>query len=267
MFPNAINTMQGPSLSPFLLFLMLTSVLGNIQFLRNDIEKADDQNDRKSDGNANIKRKLVRIKKRYLQVKNQGSKLANVSVNSKNLIAKDTLSRRAQISTKFPSSSPQPTTTPIVCENDETFSETCEWISKNTERSEKHCPYQFFSDKCPIICKADLCAFQEIDVLKKIYENNGNQWTRRDGWLIDDNYCNWYGVTCNKDFKVNGLKLPRNGMKGTIPTEIGGLTELRKLHLYVNNLTGTIPTELGNLTKLQSLQLNRNPLTGKYEIE
>jgi Leucine-rich repeat (LRR) protein len=46
------------------------------------------------------------------------------------------------------------------------------------------------------------------------------------------------------------LGLSRNLLTGTIPTELGKLTNLRMLSLSGNQLTGTIPSELGKLNNL-----------------
>ena len=51
-------------------------------------------------------------------------------------------------------------------------------------------------------------------------------------------------------------------MSGTIPVELGALTNLQRLYLWGNGLSGTIPAELGNLTSLQELYLNQNGLSG-----
>ena len=51
-------------------------------------------------------------------------------------------------------------------------------------------------------------------------------------------------------------------LEGSIPPEIGGLTNLRVLDLKFNYLTGTIPPELGNLENLVNLYLYANYLSG-----
>ena len=63
--------------------------------------------------------------------------------------------------------------------------------------------------------------------------------------------------------RVTGLYLDRRDLNGTIPAELGGLTEIKWLYLQSNDLTGEIPSELGNLSKLRYLLLNGNALTGR----
>ncbi|MYD56756.1 MAG: hypothetical protein F4246_07060, partial [Rhodothermaceae bacterium] len=58
------------------------------------------------------------------------------------------------------------------------------------------------------------------------------------------------------------LNLSNNQLTGSIPPELGNLTELWALHLHRNQLTGSIPPELGNLEALKRLDLRRNQLTG-----
>ena len=49
---------------------------------------------------------------------------------------------------------------------------------------------------------------------------------------------------------------------GTVPTELGALTEMTSIYLGENILNGTIPTELGKLTKLR-----RNRCRERVRIE
>ena len=57
------------------------------------------------------------------------------------------------------------------------------------------------------------------------------------------------------------LDLGSQGLTGSIPPEIGSLTNLRHLYLYNNQLTGSIPPEIGDLTNLTHLYLENNQLT------
>lgn len=54
----------------------------------------------------------------------------------------------------------------------------------------------------------------------------------------------------------------RGGIAGTIPAELGRLSNLKILDLRDNELTGEIPTELGALMNLRELRLRGNKLTG-----
>ena len=61
---------------------------------------------------------------------------------------------------------------------------------------------------------------------------------------------------------TNSLSLQERGLTGSIPPEIGNLTNLTYLNLENNQLTGSIPSEIGNLTNLFGLRLDRNQLSG-----
>jgi Leucine-rich repeat (LRR) protein len=97
----------------------------------------------------------------------------------------------------------------------------------------------------------------ECEALVALYNSTGgDNWTRNSGWLDTNTPCEWYGVTCNGGH-VSGIDLgwdgSSNNLTGTIPTELGNLSNLTRLYLSSNELTGTIPTELGNLSNLTTL--------------
>jgi hypothetical protein len=58
------------------------------------------------------------------------------------------------------------------------------------------------------------------------------------------------------------LILHANKLTGTIPTELGKMTDNYFLVLNNNALTGRIPSELGMSSKLSHLRLSYNKLTG-----
>ena len=80
----------------------------------------------------------------------------------------------------------------------------------------------------------------------------------------------WEGVTI-KAGRVTSLRLPmyldNKRLTGSIPKELGNLSNLQRLYLDENQLTGTIPKELGNLSQLQGLYLGDNQLTGSIPKE
>ncbi|CAB9511614.1 Leucine Rich Repeat [Seminavis robusta] len=62
--------------------------------------------------------------------------------------------------------------------------------------------------------------------------------------------------------RILGLSSRSSGAVMSIPSELGKLTELRRLSLEDWIIQGTIPTELGQLTKLASLDLHGNSISG-----
>ena len=62
---------------------------------------------------------------------------------------------------------------------------------------------------------------------------------------------------------TDSLDLSESGLTGSIPSEIGNLTNLTSLNLTLNGLTGSIPLEIGNLNNLNKLLLGGNDLTGE----
>ena len=98
------------------------------------------------------------------------------------------------------------------------------------------------------------------EILVKIYEGmNGPNWTEPHGenWLSDKPIGEWKGVEINDEGRVITLRIIGDSVRGLIPAEIGGLTELEQLFLYSRNfdIPNVIPAEIGKLTKLKILSL------------
>ena len=105
----------------------------------------------------------------------------------------------------------------------------------------------------------------EREALIALYDStNGASWQSNTNWLgAPGTECSWYGVHCDQgQTAVTELGLTWNGLSGTIPAELGGLTSLEKLGLGLNELSGPIPPELGNLTVLEELQLGPSQVSG-----
>jgi Leucine-rich repeat (LRR) protein len=109
----------------------------------------------------------------------------------------------------------------------------------------------------------------EVDALVALYNStNGAQWNDNTNWLVGDPCDNsWFGITCDNSSGIKFIILFRNNLTGTIPSELGNLTNLGILGLSYNQLTGSIPNSLGNLTNLGILSLGNNQLTGSIPIE
>ena len=82
----------------------------------------------------------------------------------------------------------------------------------------------------------------------------------------------WYGLTCASSGDVSNvvqLQLRTNGLAGSLPTELGEMTEVTSnMDLRSNSITGSIPTELGGLTGItQYFDLSSNRLCGSVPAD
>ena len=108
----------------------------------------------------------------------------------------------------------------------------------------------------------------ERDVLKVLYEEtDGANWNVSDNWLTDAPLAAWHGVETDASGRIVSLELNYNGLAGSIPPELGGLTSLERLRLSGNSLFGPIPPKLGDLANLQLLDLSDSDLTGPIPPE
>ena len=63
------------------------------------------------------------------------------------------------------------------------------------------------------------------------------------------------------------IDLSHRGLEGSIPPEIGKLTNLCSLSLHNNQISGEIPPEIGNLINLNYLSLYNNQISGRIPPE
>jgi len=99
--------------------------------------------------------------------------------------------------------------------------------------------------------------------LEALYRaTDGPNWHIDTNWLSGEPLSSWVGVTVDGAGRVVDLALGGNNLRGSLPAELGDLTELSSLGLLFNELTGNIPAEVGNLTKLRRLDLQWNRLAG-----
>jgi hypothetical protein len=98
--------------------------------------------------------------------------------------------------------------------------------------------------------------------------NTAGTWINK--WDINTDPCvnNWFGVSCRpiggNQYNVWRLVLQGNNLAGTIPDQIGLLTNLQFLYLSGNNLYGTIPSNIGNLIQLNQLGIDKNQFTAGF---
>jgi len=105
-------------------------------------------------------------------------------------------------------------------------------------------------------------SLSDRDILVVLYDAmDGPNWAYSENWLTDAPLGEWHGVDVDAEGAVVGLILTENGLTGTIPPEIGRLSNLEHLEMWTNNLSGPIPPELGILSSLRVLVLDFNELT------
>jgi hypothetical protein len=103
---------------------------------------------------------------------------------------------------------------------------------------------------------------QECLALQAFYDStNGAEWGN---WFSTNTPCDdWDGVSCwLGDDSIMWLLLWDQGIRGSIPPELGTLSAPSAIQLGGNHLTGSIPWQIGNLTSLIGLDLSRNELDG-----
>ena len=95
-------------------------------------------------------------------------------------------------------------------------------------------------------------------------------WKHFDNWMSQQGICVWYGIKCHhrvgtgnysNQFDENAgvimVNMTSNGMFGDLPRELFlGLPDLRWLSVSGNSLQGTVPTEIGTSTKLRKCFLS-----------
>jgi hypothetical protein len=93
----------------------------------------------------------------------------------------------------------------------------------------------------------------ERDALIAIYNaTNGSNWTTNTNWNTAEPVSTWYMVTVENN-RVVGIDLSGNNLTGTIPSEVGNLTELIDLSFFANDVTGEVPAEIWTLSNLKTL--------------
>ena len=104
--------------------------------------------------------------------------------------------------------------------------------------------------------------------LVALYEaTDGPNWEDNRYWLTDAPLEAWHGVSADRWGRVTELSLSSNGLRGSLPREIGSLSRLTRLVLGQNPLTGRIPPEIGILSNLQQLILLYTNLSGPLPPE
>ena len=100
----------------------------------------------------------------------------------------------------------------------------------------------------------------ECQVLEKLWTStNGKDWIENKNWDTLSQVDTWDGVVVENS-KVSSLLLYSNNLVGTIPSELGKLSLLKKISFSNNTLSGELPKSLGELSELRYLDLGNNTL-------
>ena len=145
----------------------------------------------------------------------------------------------------------------------------------------------------------DQTQITQIYAFNTIYfSTDGPNWRNRDGWAGSSDPCfqpTWHGVMCNSPLEGSvatavELNLAANDLMGPLPSELRGLTSLRKfstncssppfriskffslyflvaLDLQDNNLFGDFPSQINALQQLTSLDYSSNFFNGTVPTE
>jgi Leucine-rich repeat (LRR) protein len=83
-------------------------------------------------------------------------------------------------------------------------------------------------------------------------------------WLDSNNVTGPIPATIADKVTLASFSITNTTLRGSIPTEMGLLTDMRRLWLYNNELTGVVPDELANLAQLEVFEVHGNPdLSGR----
>ena len=103
----------------------------------------------------------------------------------------------------------------------------------------------------------------DVEALTAFFNaTNGPEWYNKNNWLSHSPLETWYGIVTNEAGRVTEINMFANNLKGELPPEIGGLSDLKRLYLERNSVTGRIPQEIGQLQKLEALLLMHNDISG-----
>lgn len=108
------------------------------------------------------------------------------------------------------------------------------------------------------------------------YALGGEAWDFKMNFLTPDSTCIWFqtlrtttgqrnnfGAQCDEDGRISTILMPWNNMVGSLPFEMGLLSDLTFLAIPSNrNLSGPLPDAMRKLTKLEFLHLAGNAFAG-----
>ena len=129
-------------------------------------------------------------------------------------------------------------------------------------------------DEEPNVRLSNARRLQRFALATLYYSTDGLHWVDHTNWLSHTHSeCNWAGCGCNDDTKaLVSLSMDSNDLNGTLPPELGMLTTLDYLAMFLNintgfDVTGAIPSEVGCLTRLTHLKMQDLGVSGAIPTE
>jgi hypothetical protein len=93
---------------------------------------------------------------------------------------------------------------------------------------------------------------EQVKVLTQLFESTGGEnWKESSGWGSSTSPCEWFGIICNVNYadgklrsSIVGISLTNNGLKGSIPSSLAKLPDLKFLNVALNEIKGEVPEEI-----------------------
>lgn len=110
-------------------------------------------------------------------------------------------------------------------------------------------------------------ALNEVEILDLFYERtHGEEWTDESyRWEKGSPACQRKGIQCNKEDKVVNIALASLGLRGSLPTELGALSSLKRFNVSDNELTGFLPSEF-RFAEIIEFDIKGNKISGEIPI-
>ena len=131
-----------------------------------------------------------------------------------------------------------------------------EWLGPDALSDETSIAFQAYTWLSGDADQFDVVALRQRFTAAALHlaTNANNSWTATDGWMTDNNECDWHGIECDDQGFLIAFNLTSNGLLGLIPSEITLLSQtLLKLDLSYNDLDNA-HEELNWLAKLTNLR-------------